>query len=237
VLRVHYLGHAAFVLSFDEGVRVLIDYGRSRAYGLDSPVHDLGGLQPDVVIYSHDHEDHAGGVLPEGARRVLRGDSVTLGALRIQAIPTYERSTTTPDNFSHLLEYRGLRVLHLGDCQGLITHIGEPEIRARVAAAYPGPYDLVLMPIGFISDILASAAEFLLLLPATRVVPMHYWSPADKEAFLVQLAGRRTVGGNTVVVERGGPSLELPLPRPPQKTVVVVGLSPASFDSAVPAAP
>jgi L-ascorbate metabolism protein UlaG (beta-lactamase superfamily) len=66
---VHYLGHAAFLLRLDNGVTVLTDHGESRAYGLDSPIYDIGALRPDVVTRSHDHADHAGRGLPEETAR------------------------------------------------------------------------------------------------------------------------------------------------------------------------
>ena len=71
-MQAHYLGHAAFLLEFPTGLTVLTDYGESRAYGLDSPVFELGAVRPDLVTYSHDHADHAGGELPEGVGRVIR---------------------------------------------------------------------------------------------------------------------------------------------------------------------
>jgi len=58
LLRFHYLGHSSFVLRFADGVSVLTDYGKSNAFGLESPIHDLGDLHPDVVLYSHHDEDH-----------------------------------------------------------------------------------------------------------------------------------------------------------------------------------
>lgn len=201
----HYLGHAAFVLTLDDGTTVLMDYGQSRAYGLDSPVHPLGGLVPALVTYSHDHPDHAGGTLPEGVGRVLRGSQdLTVGGLGIRTIPTFERSLETPDTNGFLFTYKGLRILHLGDCQALIQGADREEIRQRIRALYPDLYDVVLVPIGFVRDILEPAAAFVGLLRARIVVPMHYWSPGDRDAFLKLVDGRPGADGKALRTRMGG---------------------------------
>ena len=190
MVRVHYLGHAAFLFTLDNGLTVLTDYGESMAYGLDSPVFELGDVRPDVVTLSHDHVDHAGGELPEGvAPPITAGAGYETRGLTIMPIPTFEQTLDAPDNTSYLFEYRGLKLLHLGDCQALITGIDRPGVRARVVALYPDTYDLVLLPIGFTRDILAEAAAFVKLLDTRYVTPMHYWSPQDRDTFLAMLDG------------------------------------------------
>ena len=58
---IHYLGHSSFVLSFDNGVDIVTDYGKENAWlewGWDSPIHSIGDLIPKVMTYSHTHCDH-----------------------------------------------------------------------------------------------------------------------------------------------------------------------------------
>jgi len=230
-VTVHYLGHAAFLLSIAGGPTVLTDFGKSRAWGLDSPIYGFGGMRPDVITRSHDHDDHAGGTLPTGiGRLVTDGEGYEIGDLRITPIPTYERSLEAPDNTSYLFEYRGLRILHLGDCQALMLGLDEPGIRERVRQLYPDNYDLVLLPIGYVRDILDEAAEFVTLLNAHRVVPMHYWSPPDRDQFLERLEGR-TDGHGRSYQTRGSPASSLTLTDvdAPFESVEVVGLTPGPF--------
>jgi len=226
-IDVHYLGHAAFVLTFDDSLTVLTDYGASRAWELDSPVYDFGAVRPDVVTRSHDHLDHAGGELPDGIGRLLTGNEQYAGqGLTITPIPTFERSLETPDNVSFVFEYRGLKILHLGDCQGLMLGLDEPGIRDRVRRLYPHTYDLVLLPIGYVSDILGQAAEFLTLLDTRRVIPMHYWSPSDRDAFLELLDGRTDSWGRPYQIEtRQNAEFSLGEADGPVEMVEVVGLS------------
>jgi L-ascorbate metabolism protein UlaG (beta-lactamase superfamily) len=203
-VTVHYLGHSSFVLQFGGGTTVLTDYGESNAYGLDSPILGLGGLVPDILTLSHDHPDHVGGAVPEGIETTLAGGSAFQAkGLTVTPIPTYENSLTRPDNFSFLFEYRGLKILHLGDCQSMIlgfskgmlgpegSHLSSEELGKLIRDTYPDSYDLVLMPIGFTQDILPAAAAFAGFLDARVIVPMHYWNTGERDAFLARMGDRR----------------------------------------------
>ncbi|UCG87250.1 MAG: MBL fold metallo-hydrolase, partial [Gemmatimonadota bacterium] len=231
--RVHYLGHAAFLLTFDNGVKVLTDFGESRAYGLDSPVHGFGTIRPDVITISHDHADHAGGELPERIGRVLRdGEHFEGEDLKITPIATYERTLEESDNTSYVFDYRGVKILHLGDCQALMLGLAQPDVRDRVRQLYPESYDLVLLPIGFVSDILAEAVEFITLLDAQRVIPMHYWDPSDRDAFLRLIDGRADSWGR-IYRSRSQPDAAIVLGDLDSSvdTIHVIGLTPAPLTS------
>ena len=197
----HYLGHASFILQFDNGIMILTDYGKSNSYGLDSPINGFGELQPDVVTYSHQHEDHAGGKMPPDVPYVLKGgETLDLKGINITAIPTFERSLEKPDNFSYLFSYKGIKILHLGDCQGLITEMKRKDIKARIKQMYPDVYDVVLLPIGYVSDIVQPAAEFATLLRTKRLIPMHYWSEKEKARFLSLMKDKKSEAGISLEV-------------------------------------
>lgn len=234
-VSVHYLGHAAFLLTFDDSLQVLTDYGESNAYGLNSPVYPLGDSRPEVVTLSHDHADHAGGRLPPVYDTILRGQGAyRRGDLTITPIPTFEADLETADNVSFLFEYRGLRILHLGDCQGLMVALGSGGlgIRERILGLYPGRYDLVLLPIGFVQDILAEAAEFVTLLDARAVVPMHYWDPADRDAYLDLFEPRTDSRGRSYRTRKEpGAITRMRLGSSSPGHVEVVGLTPGPPDS------
>jgi len=231
-VRIHYLGHSAFYLRFDNGINVLTDYGKSRAYGLNSPIFGIGMRTPDVTTFSHRDEDHFGGPVGKGVPFILWGDRpLSLNGLDIAPVRTFERTLAAPDNSSFLFTRSGRKVLHLGDCQALIAACDRPEVAARIRELYPDTYDVVLLPIGFTSDILEPAARFLGLLKARAAIPMHFWEPADKRAFLDLLKDRQRPDGRRYAVrETGGPQWSLRESELPGDAVLVVGLSPASFD-------
>jgi L-ascorbate metabolism protein UlaG (beta-lactamase superfamily) len=120
---------------------------------------------------------------------ILDGSKPYLGGgLRVTPVPTHEGDLDEPDNFSFIYEWGDSRTLHLGDCQGLMVALADPltqqRAREKVLHLYPDHYDLVLLPIGFVRDILEEAAAFAALLDTDRLVPMHYWEPADRDRFL-----------------------------------------------------
>lgn len=211
IVRIHYLGHAAFLLCFDNGFTVLTDYGQSNAYGLDSPINDSGAAAPDVVTVSHDHPDHARPGTDFGPAKILTGtESLSLDGLEITPIRTCEASVHAADNSSYLFAYKGLKILHLADAQAYITAVGQDEVRQQIRALYPDRYDLLLMTIEGIRPFIPQAEEFIHLLQPARVIPMHYWSPAYKADFLAYLESRDGHDGRQYTIQAaGGPEYEL----------------------------
>ncbi len=231
---VHYLGHASFVLQFDNGVAVLTDYGASNAYGLNSPVCGLGTLQPDVATYSHQtHIDHAGGEIPAGVPHVLTGlDRLSLKRLSIEPLRTCEMSLEEEDNTSYLFAYGGLTVLHLADAQAYLRNIDREDVRERVKQVYPRQYDLLLMTIEGRQELIRQAEVFIDLLQPRRVIPMHYWSTEYKAAFLDYLQARNEVAGKSYRVHRvGGARYALSDSEVGVAPVQVISLDPAPFES------
>ncbi|UCD24526.1 MAG: hypothetical protein JSW51_01005, partial [Gemmatimonadota bacterium] len=105
----------------------------------------------------------------------------------------------------------------------------EPGVADRVRDLYPDTYDLVLVPIGFTRDIMAEAAEFVKLLDARHVIPMHYWDPQDRDDFLDMLEDAADSRDRAYQVKRfAGPALELRPHREGQaEATAAVGLAPA----------
>ncbi|MGD0273441.1 MAG: MBL fold metallo-hydrolase [Gaiellaceae bacterium] len=227
-LRLHYLGHSSFVLLFGNGVSVLTDYGASNSYGLDSPIHDLGTFRPDVVLYSHHDPDHDRGERFPGAR-VVDGPALTktVEIDEIDCEPLRTSETADGDNTSFAIGYEGLTILFAGDCQGDIDAIDQPARRARIEALFPSKIDLLLIPIDWMHPIAVKAAEFVDVLSPERVVPMHYWGPPAKAAFLSLLEQENSRGGKRFLIEElGRPNYAIDAPVTP---VTVVSLEPAPY--------
>ena len=225
-MRIHYLGHAAFVLRFENGVSVLMDYGVSNAYGLTSPIFDVSGADPSIVTFSHDHPDHRRPDLSFPKSRILSGGgTLTWDGLSIRPIRTSEVSMEATDNAGYVIDYGGFTILHLADAQAFICAIDDPVVKRRVRAQYPDNYDLVLMTIDGPSSIAAQAATFLDLLAPARAIPMHYWSPETKTDFLTELmtlndegSGR---GDRFTIAETGCSDFSLYADSPPFGTRVI----------------
>lgn len=222
-VRVHYLGHASFVLGFGPTV-VLTDFGEPNAWassGWDSPIHDVGDLTPDLATYSHTHHaDHfAEGRLPRGPGRVSAdGTRVRVGEVTAEGIPVCERDPLAPDGHAYLFSYRGLRVLHLGDCQADLAEISNPAHRAGLVSRLPSGCDLLLLPIESTTRFSAQAVELLGLLRPRVAVPMHFWSDGSLREFLERA---RAFGHGLHVGETPGSALTVSAGPPAAETFVV----------------
>lgn len=225
-MRIHYLGHASFVLRFENGESILLDYGVSNAYGLASPIFDLSGADPSIVAYSHDHPDHRRpGVSFPKSRILSGGGSLSLDGLSIRSIRTSEASMDVADNASFEITYEGFRILHLADAQAFISAIDDPAVQRQVKARYPDSYDLVFMTIDGTSEIAAQAATFLDLLAPARAIPMHYWSQEAKSDFLTELRrlnrSGRAEADRFTIAETGCSDFSLYADAPPRGTRVI----------------
>ena len=228
--HIHYLGHASFLLQFDNGLTVLTDYGDSSAYGLNSPVYSYGGEEPDIVTYSHDHADHRREISWQQARVLTGTDSLDQDGLEILPIRTCEINPETPDNTSYLFTYKGLSILHLADAQSLIQAVAEEAIQEQVKALYPARYDVLLLTIEGVTQFIPQAEAFIDLLQPGRVIPMHYWSPEYKAEFLSYLEDQNRASGRQYRVERtGGPGYDLTGAEGDENEVRIISLDPAAF--------
>ncbi len=233
-MRIHYLGHASFVLRFENGVSVLMDYGISNAYGLASPVCDISGVDPSIVTFSHDHPDHRRPGLSFSGSRVLEGGGgLSLDGLTIESIGTCEASMERADNASFVINFEGFRILHLADAQSFISAIYDPVVKRRVKDKYPDSYDLVFLTIDGSSEMTEQAATFLDVLAPARAIPMHYWTADTKADFLRAVHTLNRVGrgrpGRFTIAEPGGSDFSLYADSPPYGTRVI-SLEPAPLE-------
>jgi L-ascorbate metabolism protein UlaG (beta-lactamase superfamily) len=191
-IAIHYLGHSSFFLDFNGEISVLCDYGKENAYlewGWDSPIYDAGEPGPDIIAYSHHHDDHYD---PERAAHyhAVRIDGfadTTIGRLTIKSFESSEKDISRYDNVSYLFEYGDMRVLHLGDCQADIMMINDPAHAWNLEQRYPKGCDIVIMPIEGTQKYLPQAVKMAELLEPKVLIPTHYWSNEYKQEFIDQM--------------------------------------------------
>jgi L-ascorbate metabolism protein UlaG (beta-lactamase superfamily) len=222
-IRIHYLGHSAFILAFNNGVTILTDYGQSRSYNLDSPIYDLANFQPTIVTYSHHHADHDRGMSFINAT-VLNGQDLHLNTLDIKAIHVSEN--TEADNFGYLITYKGYTIFHAGDSQGdIVTISSSNEVQSRIKRQLPKKIDLLLLPVDWTRNIVDQAADYVGFLRIRKVIPMHYWSPSTKSEFLTELTSRDK---KYTIVNVEGPTYDIFISRPAASSIEVISLTPGS---------
>jgi L-ascorbate metabolism protein UlaG (beta-lactamase superfamily) len=193
----HYLGHSSFLIFFDNGLSVLTDYGKPNAwleYGWDSPISDIGDFQPTILTYSHTHDDHYDSTrIPDKTKYILKSaDSLILADLTVTPILTSEDDLTNKSNTSYLFNYKGISILHLGDCQANIMNIDSIDNQKYIKNNLPTDCDIVLMPVEGKSKFIPQTEKFIDLIKPKTLIPMHYWSDKYKSEFLDYLVRENT---------------------------------------------
>jgi len=205
-IKIHYLGHSAFVLQFDD-ITVVSDYGKPNAWkewGWDSPIYDIGNLIPDIMTYSHLHEDHYDSTrIPKGVKCILKnGKELDFEELKITAIPTCEDKFGDFENTSYLFSYKGINVLHAGDIQTMIANIENDSIATYFQSKFPEKIDLLIMPIEGKIKYIPQAESFIRFMNPRTVIPTHNWTQEYLDKFIECL--KLTDKANYLVIEDGG---------------------------------
>ncbi len=200
-----WFGHAFFLVTSPQGVRVALD-----------PFGDIGYPLPDVaadiVTVSHEHGDHNNPGLLTGSPVVLRG--VMAGGadwnaidhrtkdVRISALPAYHddvRGRSRGLNSIFIVEIGGLRLAHLSD----IGHTLSAETLEDM-----GRIDILLVPVGGIFSIDGrQAIDIVTRLRPAITIPIHYktaataaWPIEDESTFLGGLNNVRRLNATTISV-------------------------------------
>ena len=221
-IKIHYLGHSSFIFSFDNGKTMLIDYGESNAYGLDSPIYGIGSFKPDIVAYTHHDADHDRGLAFNNAELVDRRQYSKYG-IEIMPVPVTERVKN--DNCGYLIRYKGLIILHAGDCQGLMTNGADTASIRALTESLSGSPDMVMIPVGWVRNIVPEAAAFAGLFKETRIIPMHYWSKEEKKDFLSLIAAKEEFK----IIPIKNPFYILRKDKP-EKGTIIISLEPGKYE-------
>ena len=166
-MKIRWFGHACFQLTYDNGIRVVMDHFGDIGY----PLLDV---EADIVTVSHDHYDHNEVGAVRGTPQVFKepGEYETDG-IRIIALPAFHdkaEGTERGKNLIHIIEAEGMRLAHLGD-------LGHELKDSQISAM--GKVDILLTPVGGHYTIDAdTAARHVENLKPKVVIPMHFKTPA-----------------------------------------------------------
>jgi L-ascorbate metabolism protein UlaG (beta-lactamase superfamily) len=227
VVQLRWYGHSFFQLTTTAGTRVVFDPHAISEYGAT-------GVSADVVVMTHDHNDHNRkevlanadskdlkafvGVVPKGKTGTDWAKiDATVKDVKIRNIPTYhdeEEGAKRGKNSVFVVEADGLKFVHLGD---LGHELSEEQVKAI------GPVDVLFIPVGGIYTINGETAKKVVaqLKPRLFILPMHYGTkvytdvqPADE--FLDGQKNVRNLGDSNL--------LEFPADLKADKpTVVIMG--------------
>ncbi len=214
-MKIKWYGHAAFLLTTATGTRIIIDPYRSGAFGGALSYGKITD-EADVVLTSHDHDDHnytddIGGKF----QRLAAAGTYELEGLTVRAVETFHDASEGKErgeNLVFVVEADGLRVVHLGD----LGHALSTETLRRIGRA-----DVLLIPVGGFYTIDAKEAALIMgaLGPAVTV-PMHFKTEkcdfpiAGVEEFVKGKSQVRVAEGAEIEVTKEG------LPKTPEIIVL-----------------
>ena len=169
-VKIEYLGHSCFRLTFD-GQRIVLD---PYAPGMIPGVPDLK-TEAEFVYCSHEHGDH---------------NAVSQVKLTEGAAPKFQLTELLTDhddaggskrgkNMIRVFDFDGIRVAHFGD-------LGRP-LKDEELQALSG-LDCAMIPVGgFFTIDAATAASIAKQLHPTTIIPMHYRTENSGFAVLADL--------------------------------------------------
>jgi L-ascorbate metabolism protein UlaG (beta-lactamase superfamily) len=174
-MNVQWYGHSTFHLTAPEASVAIDPFGDMSAaggHGLQFDYPAIEGVEPTLLLVTHEHPDHNGVDAIGGDPTILRStagrlDSPVGEVVAIASEHDEEAGTERGPNTIFVFELDGLRVAHFGD-------FGQRELRDEQAALLDD-LDLLIIPVGGGPTIGAEqAAEIVNRLGPRWVVPMHY---------------------------------------------------------------
>ncbi len=168
-MKIKWYGHAAFLVTTDQGIKIIFDPYESGAYGGQLAYGKIKD-EADIVLTSHDHADHNDIKSLPGSPHIVKGSgSKTIKGISIKGISTYHdssRGKERGENTIFVLTVDEMKLCHLGD---LGHRLGEKEVSEI------GPVDILLLPVGgFFTIDAKEATEIAQQLKPKVVIPMHF---------------------------------------------------------------
>ncbi len=187
-MRVKWLGHACFLITSKDGLRVITDpyaVGGGINY---SPIKESA----DVVLVSHGHHDHSNIPAVKGKPEVISSNGIeAVKGVQFKGIATYHDEVKGEQrglNNVFCFTIDDIKICHLGD----LGHVLNQEQSSEIGAV-----DILFIPVGGFFTIDASAADQVCeQLEPKIIIPMHFKTPkcdypiAGVEGFL---KGKRNV--------------------------------------------
>jgi len=168
VMKIKWLGHACFLLTSDNGIRVVTDpYDNTVGYKVEK-------IDAEIVSTSHDHYDHNYvDMVSENAKHVKSEGKTNIDGIEITGVTSFHddcKGEKRGKNVIFKFKIDGIDVCHLGDLGHVLSDSQVREI---------GNVDVLLVPVGGVYTIdYKGAVEVMKLVNPKITIPMHYKTPA-----------------------------------------------------------
>ncbi len=213
-MKIKWYGHAAFRITTDQGVSIIIDPYESGAFG-GALAYGRIAENADIVLTTHDHEDHNYIKDIKGKFvHISKAGSYEAKGVKIKGVPSFHDSSQGRErgnNIIFVIEADGLRVAHMGD---LGHTLGKGTLHDM------GSIDVMFLPVGGFYTIDPREATMVMesVKPAITI-PMHYKTP--KCEFPIAPVEDFTKGKGGVRVEKAA-EVEITKGALPEKPEILV---------------
>lgn len=163
-MKIQWLGHSCFILTAQDGTRVLID-------PFDAHVgYPVPAVAADIVTISHQHADHNYTKEVQGTFKVIdQPGAYHENGITIEGIPTFhddQQGKLRGPNIVFRYTIDGMHIVHCGD-------LGHPLTSDQVNVI--APVDVLLLPVGGYYTIDSNiAAQVMHALAPMITIPMHF---------------------------------------------------------------
>ncbi len=179
-MKLKWLAHAAFLITADDGTRIITDpYATGKGFK-----HSEINESADIVTVSHEHFDHNNAAAVKGNPQVVK-DTAEAKGISFKAVATAhddKGGSERGKNNIYCFQVDCIRVCHMGDLGHLLTDNQVVEV---------GKVHVLLIPVGGFFTIDAKTAGMVAEQVRARVIiPMHYKTDkmdlpiSDVEGFL-----------------------------------------------------
>lgn len=198
-MKVKWYGHAAFLLTSDKGIKIIIDPYESGAYGGQLSYGKIKD-EADIVLTTHDHADHNETKSLTGSPQIVKGSGTkNIKGISIKGIPTFHdpsKGKERGENTIFILTVDEMNICHVGD----LGHVLEEKELREI-----GSIDILMIPVGGFFTIDAKEATLVAEQIKPRVlIPMHFKTPkcgfpiAPVEDFLKGKTNFRKAGSSEI---------------------------------------
>lgn len=169
-MTIEYLAHSCFLITSENGTRVVVDPYESGGFGGAVGFGPVD-VEADVVVISHEHADHAAVSEVRGKPEIVR-DSKQVRGVRFEAVPCFHDETRGSERgpmriMSFVVD--GVRVCHLGDLGHVLTEKQVKELKSPQVLMVPVGGHFTIGP--------AQAKQVVADLQPRVVIPMHFKMP------------------------------------------------------------
>jgi L-ascorbate metabolism protein UlaG (beta-lactamase superfamily) len=168
-MKIKWYGHAAFLITSDQGTKIMIDPYEPGAFGGQLSYGKIRD-QVDLVLTSHDHADHNYTKDLPGTPQIVKGSgSKTAKGISIKGISTFHdpsKGSERGANTIFTFKIDNIQLCHLGDLGHLLSDKELAEI---------GPVDILLIPVGgFFTIDPNEATRVAEQIKPKILIPMHF---------------------------------------------------------------